>query len=483
MDYEDQMAKLHSEFLADINKPLSERYYEEDELLDIFDYATDIDDIATRMEVLMLGQRLYPGSKALSERKAMLYWSIGDNAAAGRALAAVRGKSFMARLTDLRIRAVDQDVTSVDLDALIAHVKENSLPDEEVIQLIETAEETGLQQWLVDNYEKIKKIAIYPETVMYDLVAPVAEWCGEDFTFVNRMLDDLTMSSPYDVGYWEFAAQTALEKESDSKRALGYLEYALAINPDSVRSLLMKSRCFLSDECRDIPRAVKAAESAFKQACEDAEAVSVLASALAAAGKKERAEEVISEYLDKAGKPELSVFEMLTSFDCEADIDEKLNKVIARMPEPERRIQLDKLLNAYVNTGNFEHASAVMEIILKSGYGKYYSGSFMTELFFRTEKTDNIVDVLNSAHPFDNRTWLLALVLSMPPVDKDGILEAIDTRLKLIDAIIDNGMLSDVLEARAIKAYALKIRETIESDNFSGDLDDLSPFKIGLKTD
>lgn len=115
-----------------------------------------------------------------------------------------------------------------------------------MIQLIDAAEDSEQQQWLVDNYDRLKTLAQYPETLMYDLVDPILDWSGDaDFEFVNQLLDDLTMTSPYDLGYWEFAAQTAMDRQDDPERALGFVEYALAINPNSVKSLVIKSECLL----------------------------------------------------------------------------------------------------------------------------------------------------------------------------------------------------------------------------------------------
>ena len=185
-----------------MDQPLSSRYYDEDELIDIFDYASDIADDAVRAEVILMAQRLCPDSRDLAERKAMLYWSMGNDKAAAKVMKSLPSGRFLSRLTKLRIDKGKNGLTAKDLSLLIKSVKPDSLPDEEVIQLIDAAEDSEQQQWLVDNYDRLKTLAQYPETLMYDLVDPILDWSGDaDFEFVNQLLDDLTMTSPYDLGY------------------------------------------------------------------------------------------------------------------------------------------------------------------------------------------------------------------------------------------------------------------------------------------
>ena len=51
---------LYRRFRESLSKPITERFFDEDELVDIFDYAGDIDDAYARVEVLCCGARLYP---------------------------------------------------------------------------------------------------------------------------------------------------------------------------------------------------------------------------------------------------------------------------------------------------------------------------------------------------------------------------------------------------------------------------------------
>ncbi len=77
---EQYMRDLYNRFRADVMANNNSEFYEEDELLDIYDYAQDGDDMVM-LYVLLAGARLYPDSKFLDERKAFFLSSVNDQSA------------------------------------------------------------------------------------------------------------------------------------------------------------------------------------------------------------------------------------------------------------------------------------------------------------------------------------------------------------------------------------------------------------------
>lgn len=63
--------ELRERFRSELGLPPAQRYYSEDELIDIFDNSGDAGDDYLRTEALLLGARLYPDSQALLERRAI----------------------------------------------------------------------------------------------------------------------------------------------------------------------------------------------------------------------------------------------------------------------------------------------------------------------------------------------------------------------------------------------------------------------------
>lgn len=458
-----------------MDQPLSSRYYDEDELIDIFDYASDIADDAVRAEVILMAQRLCPDSRDLAERKAMLYWSMGNDKAAAKVMKSLPSGRFLSRLTKLRIDKGKNGLTAKDLSLLIKSVKPDSLPDEEVIQLIDAAEDSEQQQWLVDNYDRLKTLAQYPETLMYDLVDPILDWSGDaDFEFVNQLLDDLTMTPPYDLGYWEFAAQTAMDRQDDPERALGFVEYALAINPNSVKSLVIKSECLLRAQKPDVVEALKTARSAYMAQPDSLDACFAYSHALESNNRTDEAIDVYKRYL-KTANCDLSVVVSMASLCDNIDLYSLLKSAIENVDANEREHQLDAVLTGLVSKGCYEYVAQTMQLIEELGFEDNYKPEFMVELYFRTDRLEKALPYLMEAHPFDNRTWLIALLMSLPMPEKDKALEVIDERMPVLDATIEQGSLPDVIEAQAIKAYAKMIRHCIATDA-EFEIDKFSPF-------
>lgn len=90
-DDENPREELYQRFRESLRRPVSERFFDEDELVEVYDYAGDLNDDYVQMEVLFCGARLYPESQALSERRALLYLdtSIDDTDAPSPAAASI----------------------------------------------------------------------------------------------------------------------------------------------------------------------------------------------------------------------------------------------------------------------------------------------------------------------------------------------------------------------------------------------------------
>ena len=65
--------ELYERFKASLKRPVADRYFDEDELVEIYDYAGDLSDDYVQLEVLFCGARLYPASASLAERRALMY--------------------------------------------------------------------------------------------------------------------------------------------------------------------------------------------------------------------------------------------------------------------------------------------------------------------------------------------------------------------------------------------------------------------------
>lgn len=235
-----ERAELMERFGNDLSKPFSERYYSEEELLEVFDTAGDMSNDYVQLEALMLGARLYPDSVALTERRAIFL--LGFESDAFESFMAIHNEVETPIMELLRLRAfasvredqqVKTDMVTVITDFLNRHRLDS---DELVIQFVHTVEELGLHQWLKDNYDAILQKVEYKPVFYYE----VGSICTDaDVDMGLRALEALTEAEPYSSEYWTMltAAYLAANRNDDAATAI---EYALAINPKDLPALEKK---------------------------------------------------------------------------------------------------------------------------------------------------------------------------------------------------------------------------------------------------
>ncbi len=164
----DERQQLLERFIKEISSGVASVFYDEDELIELYDYASDIGNDYVRFEVLMCGSRLYPSSVALGERKAFFFYMEDNEEAAKSALAVLPDSSVLKQLLSLLVNHVPKNVAAQELDKILASVKE--FEDEEVIRLVHTACILGAYSWLTDNYQAILSRCSYPLSFVFELM-------------------------------------------------------------------------------------------------------------------------------------------------------------------------------------------------------------------------------------------------------------------------------------------------------------------------
>lgn len=235
-DYSDERRSLYERFKASSADRNTDEYFDEDDLIEIFDYASDSSDDFVRIEVLQQAARRCPDSVALAERKAFFYMELGNEEGARQTASALPEDSFMRGLLLLRLDRPSDEEASARLDRLVESVSD--FEDEWLIQLAATATELGLTKWLLDSKEKVCARSQFPQTYIYELVS-VAENASDLDTAV-ALSEELTSLEPLTADFWVILASFHGQREEYDK-SLAAVEYALAIDPDSVRALMIKA--------------------------------------------------------------------------------------------------------------------------------------------------------------------------------------------------------------------------------------------------
>ena len=236
---DDTRQGLYNEFESEIVKAGNpEAYFDENDLIEIFDYASDMDNYIVKMEVLLYGARHYPASEALATRRAWFYSSFGEMEAAADVNSRVSNGGFLNRLLSLRAEgATDSPDTRARLDGIVDDTKE--FGDEDVIQLVDFCAENDMLDWVEKKRNRIEEKCSYTPTLIYEYADRAEEI--NDLPTAHRLFEELTMMEPFTVDFWVRLANVQL-LEGLYDDALGSADYALAIDSNYIEAMRLKGR-------------------------------------------------------------------------------------------------------------------------------------------------------------------------------------------------------------------------------------------------
>lgn len=235
---DDARQSLFDEFESEIVKAgNTEAFFDENDLIEIFDYASDLDNYIVKMEVLLYGARHYPDSQALATRRAWFYSSFGEMEAAAEVNSRVSNGGVLNKLLALRAEgASDTPETRARLDEIVEAATE--FGDEDVIQLVDLCAELGMLDWVESNRRKVEVKTPYPQTFIYEYADRAEE--AMDYPTASRLFEELTMMEPFTLDFWLRLA-TVQHNAEEYESALSSADFALAIDPDSTEGLRVKA--------------------------------------------------------------------------------------------------------------------------------------------------------------------------------------------------------------------------------------------------
>lgn len=296
MEERNERRDLYEEFESEVVKRgNTEAFFDETDLVEIFDYASDFDNYIVKMEVLLYGAVHYPKSEALATRRAWLYYSFGDVEATTDVNNRVGREGVLNKLLSLRARNSDLSMQPDELTAAFDEIVDatDDFEDEEIIQLTDYAVELHLDDWLKKNRARIQSKCSYPQTFLYEFADRSEE--NEDLATAAELFEELTMLEPFTLDFWLRLATVQINRE-DYEAALTSAEYALAIDPDSIMGLRIKGAALYRLE-----RGPEAVAEIYRRIIASAEAeesdISTLAGALIESGKTQEAIALLSNYL------------------------------------------------------------------------------------------------------------------------------------------------------------------------------------------
>jgi len=224
-------------------------FFDEDDLIDIFDYAGDIGNDFLRAEALMMGARFYPHSEPLKQRRALFYTDVLDPGAISGLAESLKGQdSMLAEVSRINTR----QPRVLDINTDVEHLL-NDFPlfdDEETIRFVRLLSDFGKLDWLYDNFERVKNHCENDEILYYEV--------GFEFTERNsspsdndkaaELLQVLVDSRPFVSDYWSLLAHAQFFSSDHKDRFEESIEYALALDPQNSDAIALKINALATSE-------------------------------------------------------------------------------------------------------------------------------------------------------------------------------------------------------------------------------------------
>ena len=295
MDQEQQRREqLYETFKKGLTGETAFGQFDENDLIDIYDYACDIDDGYVQFEVIMQAGRLFPESNELTQRKA---YFLFDNLSLTKGMESMVDKheneNALWDILSLLVKNQEGKEGGKTLDEIIETY--DDFDDETVIQLVDAALDLGLYDWLWLNKDKIEAKCQYPSTFLYELSREA--YVRDDFQNALKAIDELTSIDPFSEMYWHMLAQVyvQLDNQEEARQAI---EYALALDPKSIEARITNAQ-ILFDMNRDREGALEMVNQILLEdpdnptACHTAVAMNLLT------GHESKAKEILIAYLEK----------------------------------------------------------------------------------------------------------------------------------------------------------------------------------------
>lgn len=283
-----------SRFRESLTMPLTERYFDEDELIEIFDFAGDVNDDYLRMEVLLCAARFYPESKDLLQRKALFYNQYSDDVSS-KYIEDNPQESGM--LWDIMRARQMRDLDTNSKKDLLQKIMDSysDFSDEEVIQFVDLASSMGMYSWLTTNFDKLREKADYLCILLYEM-AIVADF-NQDIKKAIQMLEELTELEPYNPFYWLMLAKEYAAFD-DAEKALSAIDYSLAISPNDIHAIFVKAKLVYA-HYEDSDKAIDLLKQILVVKPDSSEAIRVLAAIYTDNHERLLAKTVLEDFLKK----------------------------------------------------------------------------------------------------------------------------------------------------------------------------------------
>ncbi len=359
--------ELYRRFRKSLVEPVAERFFDEDELCYIYDYAGDLNDDYVQLEVLLCGARLYPESHRLAERKALLYLDTEDDESNERTKAAENyladNPELSSILFDIARLQVNRPENAEEALEFLLHQYDN-FEDEEIIRFVDLACELDCYEWLTENLDRIADKVPFKPSLYYEL-AREADERADDKTLI-KVADALIELEPFTDVYWMFLlrGQARAGMKEEAKQTF---EYAKAIVNDSQEGTMALCDIVYHFAPELLPELIDSLKLFIANNPDEFQYVDVLCAIYSKLSYNENlTRKMIADYLDIHPESKQALVQYVNA--GSTDIVCRIENYVATL-NPGQRPEFDSedLVRTLCSRGDFNSADKVMQLLLPDG--------------------------------------------------------------------------------------------------------------------
>lgn len=241
-DYERN--ELIARFRQYLRDPQHKAFFDHDDIVEIFDYAGDMDDEYVRIEALMYAARYFPESTEMEQRRLIFYSETYPQAA--KEFIQDHGgdtpnQPLIQRLIAIQEYYDDDDDGDSDnaifaLEQILAD--KPKMNDEETIRFVTTVDHCNCLDWLEQNLECVATCSNNRACLLYELAMSLLD--GIEYARAVPILEKLVSEKPFILSYWELLLEAQVNSQADDAEIDDTVETILAMNPENEHALKHK---------------------------------------------------------------------------------------------------------------------------------------------------------------------------------------------------------------------------------------------------
>lgn len=338
---------------------------DEYDIVEAYDFAGDQNEPELQTQIIDFGMRHYPDHAPIRVRSAYTTFSDGgDIKEVLEILESVPADMLLRQALEVHIALTTgekPDEVKKRLEAIIA--KHDRFTDEDMIRFLSTASMLpDGYEWMVQHVDALRKHTDYLPTLLYEMAVYAKE--NADPERAAFYIDELTNIEPFECDYWEMLADVhmTLGKYDLARQDV---DYALAINPRSVRSRLFDANLRVI-EGNSVTEVIDSISDLILSDELDSLPLFMALSAFDAAGMQERGRDLLTRFLEKYPQNK-GALDMLIYRDPKAEAT--VNGIRRMLNDPDH--QNEEFWNEWAEFhffhSNFEGAVTILRVYLDSG--------------------------------------------------------------------------------------------------------------------